>query len=127
MSSKEAKILVVEDNDFVRMQIVRYLQEEGYDVVEAADGDAALGVVGKTGGGVSAAVVDVRMEPVGGFSFVRDLRGRDISFPVVFVTGDDASDLLEQSGKLGVSAVLMKPVMKERLLQVVGHMVEGKR
>lgn len=126
-SNNVAKILVVEDNDFVRMQIVRFLQEDGYDVVEATDGDAALDAVGVDGGGFAAAVVDIRMEPVGGFAFVRDLRGRDIPFPVVFVTGDEASDLLEQSGKLGVSAVLMKPVAKERLLQTVGRMVGGKK
>lgn len=65
-SNNVAKILVVEDNDFVRMQIVRFLQEDGYDVVEATDGDAALDAVGVDGGGFAAAVVDIRMEPVGG-------------------------------------------------------------
>lgn len=30
--SQDKKILVVEDNDFVRMQIVRYLEEQGYGV-----------------------------------------------------------------------------------------------
>lgn len=125
--SNEKKILVVEDNDFVRMQIVRFLQEAGFAAEEATEGDTALDMVVENSDSFSAAVVDVRMEPVGGFEFVRALRSRNISLPVVFVTGDDTTDILEQSGKLGASAVLMKPVQKERLLQVVERMVKGKR
>jgi FixJ family two-component response regulator len=39
--------------------------------------------------------------------------------PVILVTGDDTADLLEQAGKYGVAAVLMKPVEKERLVRTV--------
>lgn len=120
------KILVVEDNDFVRMQIVKFLQEADYDVLEAVEGDAALDVMG-SGSDISLAIVDIRMEPVGGFEFVQVIRGRDIDVPVIFVTGDDTTDVLQESGKLGVSAVLMKPVMKERLLQMVERVLGSKR
>lgn len=110
------KILVVEDNDFVRMQIVKFLQGASYSVVEASDGQEALGLISE---GLAMAVVDVRMEPMGGIDFVRSLRADDVRMPVVFVTGDDDPELLTQSQQYGVSAVLMKPVQKERLVQVV--------
>lgn len=112
----QENILVVEDNDFVRMQIVRYLKDSGYRTVEARDGDEALT---KMNAEVSLAVVDVRMEPMGGLDFVRALRGKDIETPVIFVTGDENTDLLEQAAKWGVGAVLMKPVMKDRLVMAV--------
>lgn len=115
-----SKILIVEDNDFVRMQIVRYLQDEGHVTVEARDGDGALTVVeGEEGADIRMAIVDVRMEPMGGLEFVRALRGGNITMPVVFVTGDGNSDLLEQAAKWDVAAVLMKPVMKDRLVKTV--------
>jgi CheY-like chemotaxis protein len=124
--SESLKILVVEDNDFVRMQIVKFLQEDGYEVLEAVDGDSALEVMAnnKT---IALSIVDIRMEPVGGFEFVQILREREIGFPVIFVTGDDTTDVLQESAKLGVSAVLMKPVMKERLLQMVSRAVGSYR
>lgn len=112
----QENILVVEDNDFVRMQIVRYLKDSGYGTAEARDGDEALE---KMNAGVSLAVVDVRMEPMGGLDFVRALRGKCIETPVIFVTGDGNTDLLEQAAKWGVGAVLMKPVMKDRLVMAV--------
>ena len=114
--TQKQKILIVEDNDFVRMQIVRYLREADYDTVEAKDGDEALKIMGSD---TALAVVDLRMEPMGGLDFVRALRGKNLDTPVVFVTGDENNDLLEQASKWDVAAVLMKPVMKDRLVKTV--------
>lgn len=119
--SAERTILVVEDNDFVRMQIVTFLKGAGYATLEATDGDQALDVINKD---VSLAVVDVRMEPMGGFDFIVLMQDRGFKIPVVLVTGDQDSDLLERAGKHGVSTVLLKPVQKDRLISSVGRLVE---
>lgn len=115
--SDTATILVAEDNDFVRLQIVKYLQEAGHTILEATDGDAALKIVQEQD--VDITIVDVRMEPVDGFEFIRSIRGMDLKIPVILVTGDDSPDILEKSGDWGVSAVLIKPVQKERLVKAV--------
>lgn len=119
-------ILIVEDNDFVRMQIVSFLKGAGYGVLEATDGEEALDIVGENdqGAGIALAIVDVRMEPMGGFEFVKALRGNEIDLPVIMATGDQTPDILERSGKWGVSAVLMKPVEKDRLLKMVERVVK---
>jgi len=119
--SDSYKILVVEDNDFVRMQIVRYLKDQGNDLVEARQGDEAIDVVSRQD--IDLAIVDVRMEPVDGFEFIRTIRGMDMDTPVILVTGDNAPDLLEQSGKWGVGSVLIKPVQKDRLLKTVDRVM----
>lgn len=122
--TENRKILIVEDNDFVRMQVVRYLHDAGFQTLEARDGNAALDVMDEA---VAAAVVDVRMEPMGGLDFVRALRGREIDVPVMFMTGDQNTDLLEQAAKWGVNAVLIKPVMKDRLVQAVQRAIVAQR
>lgn len=114
------KILIVEDNDFVRMQVARYLKDAGFETLEAKDGNEALEALGPH---VGVAIVDVRMEPMGGLDFVRALRGREIHIPVIFMTGDQNSDLLEQAAKWDVNAVLIKPVMKDRMVQAVQRAV----
>jgi CheY-like chemotaxis protein len=113
----QSTILVAEDNDFVRMQIVKYLQGAGHNTLEANDGNAALDVTKSQK--VDMAVVDVRMEPVDGFDFIRAIRGLDIQIPVILVTGDNSPDILERSGDFGISAMLVKPVEKDRLLKAV--------
>lgn len=127
MSDKN-KILVVEDNDFVRMQIVRYLAETGADILEASRGDQALDFVKQQHikkDPVALAIVDVRMEPVDGFEFIRSIRGLDMDTPVILVTGDNNPDLLEKAGIWGVSAVMIKPVQKDRLVKTVVRTIEA--
>ena len=86
MGDLSHKIMVVEDNDFVRMQICGFLKAEGLEVVESTDG---LEAAGKISGEISIAIVDVRMEPVNGFEFIRKIRNDGINTPVILVTGDD--------------------------------------
>lgn len=114
-------VLVVEDNDFVRMQIVTFLKEAGYETLEATDGDKALDVMSAA---VSLAVVDVRMEPMGGFEFIVMMQVQGFKIPVVLVTGDQDNTTLEKAQKLGVATVLMKPIQKDRLISMVGRLIE---
>lgn len=114
--SNAHRILVVEDNDFVRMQIVRFLTDADYDVVETTDGEQALEHVRDN---IDLAIVDVRMEPMDGFDFIKSVRGLGLEVAHILVTGDQNPDLLSDAGQLGVSAVLMKPVEKDRLLMTV--------
>lgn len=128
--SAQNKILIVEDNDFVRMQMTRYLQEVGALVIEAATATQALDFIRKeeaTPAPVSLAIVDVRMEPVDGFEFIKQVRSFDMDTPVILVTGDNNPDLLEKAGVWGVAAVMMKPVQKERLLKTVERTIEAYR
>lgn len=107
------KILVVEDNDFVRMQMKTYLEEAGYNVSEAINGAAGLTMITND---IALIIVDVRMAPVDGFEFIKAIRGRNPVLPMILVTGDQNPDLLNEASKWSVSAVLMKPVQRERLV-----------
>jgi CheY-like chemotaxis protein len=114
-------ILVVEDNDFVRMQIVTFLKEAGYATIEATDGEMALERLNKD---ISLAVVDVRMQPMDGFEFITMAQLQGFKIPVVLVTGDQDNTMLERANKLGVATVLMKPIQKDRLTSMVKRLIE---
>lgn len=116
------KILVVEDNNFVRMQIVKFLQAEGFETVEGMNGDEALQ---KMDSSIDLAIVDVRMEPINGFEFIKVIRADDYKTPVILVTGDQDPELLSDASRMGVAAVLMKPVQRERLVKTVVRTMEA--
>jgi len=116
LSKPSGTILVVEDNDFVRMQLLKFLAEDGYSVVEARSGKQALELFGNH---ITVIVSDVRMEPMGGFELIRKLRAQSEKTPVILVTADQEPDMLSDATKLGVTGVLMKPVQKARLLEMV--------
>ncbi len=119
--SDQKTILVVEDNDFVRTQIVTFLKGAGYATIEASDGDKAYDLINEN---IALAVVDVRMEPMDGFEFIGLIRAQGLKTPVVLVTGDQDGDLLERAGKHGVSAVLLKPVQKDRLISSISRLID---
>ena len=117
-------VLVVEDNDFVRMQICKFLNDEGYDTVESTDGQEALEIISD---GADMAIVDVRMEPMSGFDFVRTLRSNDDNTPVIVITGDENTDILSEASRLDILAVLKKPVEKDRLIKSVSRVLHMER
>ena len=117
-------VLVVEDNDFVRMQICKFLNDEGYDTVESTDGQEALEIISD---GMDMAIVDVRMEPMSGFDFVRTLRSNDDNTPVIVITGDENTDILSEASRLDILAVLKKPVEKDRLIKSVSRVLHMER
>jgi CheY-like chemotaxis protein len=121
MSHITKKILVVEDNDFVRLQISTFLKSVPYEVIEASDGQSAEDQIRFS---PDVIIADVMMEPVGGFAFIRSVRNQGLDVPVILVTGDQNHDLLEQSQKLGVASVLIKPVKKDRLIAMVQRCIE---
>jgi CheY-like chemotaxis protein len=119
--SNTHKILIVEDNDFVRMQLATFLKSDGYAVEETHDGKEGLSKIKED---IDLALVDVRMEPMGGFEFIRSLHSLNINVPIILVTGDKDPELLSDSSKLGVAAVLMKPVQKDRLMKTIQRTLE---
>ena len=117
----KSKILVVEDNDFVRMQLARYLEDAGHEVIEATDGLKAQEILKPD---ISLVVLDVRMAPIDGFEFIKALHSKNLQTPVILVTGDNNPDLLSEASRWHVSAVLMKPVQKDRLLKMVSRAIQ---
>lgn len=122
LTSPLPKILLAEDNDFVRMQIKLFLESANYEVIEATDGLTALNLVSDD---IELIIVDIRMEPVDGLEFTKSLRAKNNNTPVIFITGDQNPDLLSAASQLGVKATLMKPVEKDRLLKMVARSVQS--
>ncbi len=113
---KSPKILVVEDNDFVRMQLARFLEEEGFETALSRDGEEAIRAMDDD---IGLAVVDLRMQPMDGMEFIRRLKAMDRHVPVIVVTGYDTGGLQREPAMWGVGEILQKPVSRETLVETV--------
>jgi CheY-like chemotaxis protein len=112
-----APILVVEDNDEVRIGLCSLLESDGYLTVDAADGREALNVL-RTGKVMPCLILlDLMMPRLDGWDFraeqVRD--ARFTSIPVVVLS---AHPLADDAKNRGVAAVLRKPTDPEALLAI---------
>jgi CheY-like chemotaxis protein len=119
--TNRGKVLVVDDEKSMRELLRLHLANEGYEVAVAEDAVVAGHLILQNK--FDLVIVDVQMPYMNGYEFVGALKSdpetRDI--PVVFLTTDD--NVASQATKLGAAAYLKKPVMSDRLLEVVGLFV----
>ena len=117
------RVLVVDDEDFVRFTLTAVLRGAGYEVEEARSVEEALGKVRRTGGPFHVLVTDIMMGEIDGFMFRDAVRRTHPTLPIVFLTS-----LVDEDGALSKrilgdvhSYFLSKGVARDALLDVVRH------
>jgi len=121
--SGSATVLLVEDEDAVRMGGVRALRSRGYDVHEASSGVEALEIYEELGGKIDIVVSDVVMPEMDGPTLLGELRKRNPDIKFVFVSGyaeDAFARNLPEDAKFGF---LPKPFSLKQLATVVKDML----
>lgn len=80
-------VLLVDDDEGVRRTLVTALAQQGYDVLDAADGRQALDILVRRAGSIDALITDVRMPGMDGPTLVAEVRDRGWTMPVVIISG----------------------------------------
>ena len=112
------RVLLVEDEDVVRSFAVRALTRQGYEVLEASDGQEALDIVAAHNGEIDIVVTDVVMPEMDGPTMFRELRKTNPSIKVIFVSGYPNEAFRETLGTEEV-AFLPKPFSLPQLAEKV--------
>ncbi|TIT90559.1 MAG: response regulator, partial [Mesorhizobium sp.] len=123
--SGSATVLLVEDEDAVRMGGVRALNSRGYTVHEASSGVEALEVFEALGGKVDIVVSDVVMPEMDGPTLLGELRKRQPDIKFVFVSGyaeDAFAKNLPADAHFGF---LPKPFSLKQLATIVKDVLES--
>ncbi|MBT3764821.1 MAG: response regulator [Rhodospirillaceae bacterium] len=114
------RILVIDDEPFMRQLIIRVLNDLGIkDVVEAEDGHKGITAILQSRRRLDIIICDLEMPEFNGFQFVQKLRTlpkiehRDI--PVLVVTGHSDEAHVQDAVNAGINGFLVKPVSKQAL------------
>jgi DNA-binding response OmpR family regulator len=105
-------ILIVDDEPIVRDVVARYLENDGYDILEASDGDDARAQI--EAGSPSLVVLDVMLPGMDGLTLCRWIRKRG-DIPVIMLTarGDEADRIVALD--LGADDYVTKPFSPREL------------
>jgi len=124
MASKKKRILLVEDETHLAKGLQFNLQKEGYDVVVAEDGEAALEKY--SAGTFDMMILDWMLPKKGGLEVVEAIRQKDIRFPVLMLTARSVDDDRALGLEAGADDYLTKPFhLPELLLRVKGILRRG--
>ena len=103
----QMRVLVVEDDAKIASFVVRGLKQAGYAVDHAAEGETGLALAQSTG--YDAAIVDVMLPGLDGFSLVRRLRSARSQVPVLFLSARGAVEDRVRGLESGADDYLTKP------------------
>jgi two-component system, cell cycle sensor histidine kinase and response regulator CckA len=117
-------LLVVEDDEGVRTITCNILAQQGYQVIIAEDGEAALARFREHRTRIGLVLMDMIMPNKSGFEAYQEIRLLDARVPVLFISGYTC-EYFEAKGQFEAGAeLIMKPVRPQDLLRKVRDMLD---
>jgi len=112
-------ILVIDDEPGIRESLAAYLEDSGYNILEAENGQRGLELVGEHGPDL--VLTDLQMPVMGGLEVLAGMASQYSEIPVIIVSGQGELNDAIQALKLGAWDYLTKPVQDMAMLE---HAVE---
>jgi two-component system, chemotaxis family, chemotaxis protein CheY len=112
-----AKILIVDDAEFLRMRISKMLIGDGYEVVEAENG--AIAVEKYKEGKPDVVLMDITMPEMDGLTALKQIRAFDPKARVVMLTALGQESVVLEAIKSGARDFVVKPFERERVLSAI--------
>lgn len=109
----KSKIMVVDDEMYIRELVRFYLDKAGFDTIEAANAEEALEIVENQY--IDLAVVDIMMPGMDGFELVEQMR-QYREFPVIMLTAKSQSKDKLRGFSLGIDDYVTKPFDPDELM-----------
>ncbi|MEZ4598821.1 MAG: response regulator [Syntrophotaleaceae bacterium] len=120
------KVLIIDDSNTMRKIVTRSLRQAGLEfdtILEAGDGQAALEVLeGET---VDIILSDINMPNMDGIEFLRqkNVNGKIKDIPVVMITTEAGSEILNEAMSLGARGSIKKPFTPDQVQEILGSLL----
>jgi DNA-binding NtrC family response regulator len=110
MKENKGRILIVDDEESIRRNLLIYLEDEGFEARGAETGEEGLDML--TRGGFEAAIVDMRLPGIDGNTFIERAHELDGQLGFLIFTGSAKYQLPERLERIGLreTQVFMKPL-----------------
>lgn len=117
------KILIIEDEEYIRLSLQDFLVFENYVSFSAENGFQGLELAQKEN--FDLILLDCVMPDLNGFEVARQLRSMGIDVPIIMLTAADSEDSRLAAAQLGVNDFISKPFEMQDLLGVIRYQLRG--
>jgi two-component system response regulator (stage 0 sporulation protein F) len=119
MAAKRPVVLVIDDQPGIRRLLAEVLQEEGYAVLEAANGYDGLQKARDSRPGLI--LMDMKMPGMDGIETLRELKRLGIGEKVIMMTAYGELDLVNEAKEIGATDYITKPFDIVALCDMIGR------
>ena len=112
-----ARILIVDDAEFLRMRISKMLLAEGYEVIEAENGLQA--VEKYKAEKPDAVLMDITMPEMDGLTALKEIKAFDTKAKIVMLTALGQESVVLEAIKSGARDFVVKPFERERVMSAI--------
>ena len=116
------KIMVVDDAQFTRLRLSKLLVGQGYDVVEAENGEQALHVYQSAN--PDAVLMDITMPEKDGLEALVEIRGFDPKARVIILTALGQESMVVRAVQAGAQDYVVKPFDPDRVMTALRKVLE---
>ena len=109
----------VDDEPGIRLVARRMLEDAGFRVVTASDGEEALERLGARGHGIDVVLLDLTMPRLDGEEVLHCMREREIHVPVVLSSGYSEQAAADRFEDMNLAGFLQKPYTAHKLAAVL--------
>jgi len=115
MHKTSATLLIIDDDDVVRASLAAYLEDSGFQVLQAANGLQGLEVFHAESPDL--VICDLRMPQVDGLELIRRINALHVETPVIVVSGAGVMSDAVEALRLGAADYLIKPLADLAVLE----------
>lgn len=116
-----AKILIVDDAEFLRVRISKMLSGDGFEVIEAENGVKAVETFRAAKPDV--VLMDITMPEMDGLTALKEIRAIDPKAQVVMLTALGQESVVLEAVKSGARDFVVKPFERERVLSAINKLL----
>ncbi|WP_314733329.1 response regulator transcription factor [Anaerobacillus sp. CMMVII] len=114
MMKKTLKVLIIEDDPYIRDIIRLYIEKQGYTAVEAQNGEEGLQVYFDES--PNFIVLDIMLPEMSGWEVCKEIRRDNLSIPIIMLTGKGESYDKIKGLNLGADDYIVKPFDPNELI-----------
>ncbi|HAN03796.1 MAG TPA: type II secretion system protein GspE [Elusimicrobia bacterium] len=110
MPAGKPRVMVADDDPVMRMLLKKFIENSGYEAIEAADGEEALTKIAE-GPAPDLLISDINMPRMNGYDLVKGVRGALglLDLPVIMLTTESSDKSQELAFQMGADDYVMKP------------------
>ena len=114
-------ILTVDDSRTMRDMLAMALNDAGFNVVQAVDGEDGLAVLDAHSADVDVIITDINMPKLDGFGFIEGVRkdDRHRATPILVLTTESDSSKKDRARQAGATGWIVKPFNPVKLIDAI--------